>query len=201
MFWYEPDVKGVEQRKEKVQNPKILFYGSSSIRLWTTLEEDFKEYAPLNMGFGGSTLAACIVYFDRLMKDLHPDILLIYAGDNDLGDGRHPEEVLIFFQQMIVKVRERFGMIPVMFVSVKPSIRRFNILEQIKFTNKIIAAEVEKMDSQVFFINVFDKMLDPKNHPNWSLFQSEGLHINEKGYAIWTSVIKEFMIEHNISLQ
>jgi len=201
MFWYEPDVKQVEERKELVENPKTLFYGSSSIRLWDSLYEDFKEYKPLNMGFGGSTLAACIVYFERLMAGLNPDIFVLYAGDNDLGDGRHPEEVLIFFQQMVVEVRKRFGNIPLVYISVKPSIRRFNIIEQIRFTNKIISSEIKKMDEHVFFINIFDKMLDANRYPDRSMFQSEGLHMNEKGYEVWTTTILDFFKEHGISLR
>ncbi|MFP5041254.1 GDSL-type esterase/lipase family protein [Parasediminibacterium sp. JCM 36343] len=201
MFWYEQDVKGVEAKKAKVVNPKMLFYGSSSIRLWSSLEKDFAEYKPLNMGFGGSTMAACIVYFERLMAGLNPDIILIYAGDNDLGDGRHPEEVLIFFKQLIAEIRGRFGKIPVLFVSIKPSITRFNIINQIRFTNSIIKDAIAKMDGEVFYIDIFDKMLDANNYPDKSLFLSEGLHINEKGYAIWKKMITGFMTEHNIHLQ
>ncbi len=201
MFWYEPDVKEVEFRKEQVVDPKMLFYGSSSIRLWDTLYTDFEAFKPLNMGFGGSTLASCIVYFERLMEDLNPDIILIYAGDNDLGDGRHPEEVFIFFKQMVSDVRKRFGNIPLLYVSIKPSIRRFNIIEQIRFTNKIIASEIEKMDDNVFFVDVFNKMLDSNRFPDRSLFQPEGLHLNEKGYFIWKEVITNFMLENNITLR
>lgn len=201
MFWYEPDVKQVEERKEQVENPKTLFYGSSSIRLWDSLYEDFNGYKPLNMGFGGSTLAACIVYFERLMAGLNPDIFVLYAGDNDLGDGRHPEEVLIFFKQMVVEVRNRFGNIPLVYISVKPSIRRFNIIEQIRFTNKIISSEIKKMDEHVFFINIFDKMLDANRYPDRSMFQSEGLHMNENGYEVWKTTILDFFKEHDISLR
>ena len=201
MFWYEPDVKQVEERKELVENPKTLFYGSSSIRLWDSLYEDFNGYKPLNMGFGGSTLAACIVYFERLMEGLNPDIFVLYAGDNDLGDGRHPEEVLIFFKQMVVEVRNRFGNIPLVYISVKPSIRRFNIIEQIRFTNKIVSSEIKKMDENIFFINIFDKMLDANRYPDRSMFQSEGLHMNEKGYEVWKTTILDFFKEHGISLR
>jgi len=201
MFWYEPDVEQVEERKAMVNNPKTLFYGSSSIRLWDNLYKDFEAYKPLNMGFGGSTLAACIVYFDRLMTGLNPDIFVLYAGDNDLGDGRHPEEVLIFFRQMAVEVRKRFGNIPLVYLSVKPSIRRFNIIEQIRFTNKIISSEIKKMDENVFFVNIFDKMMDGNRYPNRSLFQSEGLHMNENGYAVWKNTLLDFFKEHNIALR
>ena len=201
MFWYEPDVKEVELRKEKVIDPKMLFYGSSSIRLWDSLYTDFEAYQPLNMGFGGSTLAACIIYFERLMAGLNPEIILIYAGDNDLGDGRHPEEVFIFFMQMVAEVRKKFGNIPLLYVSIKPSIRRFNIIEQIRFTNKIISSEIEKMDNNVFFIDVFNRMLDHDRFPDRSLFQPEGLHLNEKGYALWKEIISNFMMTNNITLR
>ncbi len=201
MFWYEQDVQGVEKCKTLVENPKILFYGSSSIRLWDNLYRDFGEYKPLNMGFGGSTLAACIVYLERLMVGLNPDIFILYAGDNDLGDGRHPEEVLIFFKQIIIDLRKRFGNIPILYISIKPSIARFNIIDQIRFTNKIISSEIKKMDNNVYFVDIFEKMLDANRFPNRLLFQSEGLHINDKGYAIWTETIKNFMIEHKINLR
>ena len=64
-----------------------VFYGSSSIRLWITLAEDFDPRV-LNLGFGGSTLEACDYFFSRLVMPVSPRSLLLYAGDNDLGDGR-----------------------------------------------------------------------------------------------------------------
>src|ERR1700761_6083780 len=99
MFWYEEDVKALENKSLALAaNAETLFYGSSSIRLWVTLDKDFEGYQPVNLGFGGSTLAACVWFFERIMAPYHPKRLIIYAGDNDLGDGRHPGEVFIFFQ-------------------------------------------------------------------------------------------------------
>src|ERR1700744_4283338 len=113
MFWYEDEIKRLEkQRNELTTPPRTLFYGSSSIRLWDNLNVDFKEYTPINLGFGGSTLAACDWFFDRVMDGFQPERLIIYAGDNDLGDGRHPEEVFLFFQQMAARTAKRFGSIP-----------------------------------------------------------------------------------------
>jgi len=89
--------------------PDTLFYGSSSIRLWESLYNDFATYKPVNLGFGGSTLAACVWFFDRLMMPLNPKRLVVYAGDNDLSDGRNPEEVFIFFEQLVVKARQRLA--------------------------------------------------------------------------------------------
>ena len=57
------------------------------------------------------------------------------------------------------------------------------------------------MDENVFFVNIFDKMLDANRYPDRSLFQSEGLHMNEKGYAVWKATILDFFKEHSISLR
>ena len=60
MQWYESEVRALEQKTlSRVNgNHPPVFYGSSSIRLWATLAEDFDPRV-LNLGFGGSTLEAC----------------------------------------------------------------------------------------------------------------------------------------------
>lgn len=201
MFWYEEDIKRLEIIKEAaIEKPELVFYGSSSIRLWQTIGRDFENYHPINLGFGGSTMAACVWYFDRVMLGLKPKGMVIYAGDNDLGDGRHPEEVFIFFKQMIADIRKHFGNIPVAYISIKPSIKRFNIINQIKFTNELVAAEIERMKDATFYVNVYDKMLDENNYPRRDLFEPEGLHINDKGYALWNEIINETLANKQIRL-
>jgi hypothetical protein len=201
MFWYEEDVKRIEIIKETVAyKPELVFYGSSSIRLWRGLSNDYAAYHPINLGFGGSTMAACVWYFDRIMAGLQPKGMVLYAGDNDLGDGRHPEEVFVFFKQLIACIRQKYGNIPVAYISIKPSIRRFNILDQIRFTNKIIAEEIGRMNDATYFVNIFDSMLDANKYPRRDLFEAEGLHINDKGYALWKSVIDETLAAKSFHL-
>ena len=42
----------------------IIFYGSSTIRLWKSLNEDFKDVDVINLGFGGA-------YIDSLSKNFN----------------------------------------------------------------------------------------------------------------------------------
>lgn len=201
MFWYEEDVKNLERIKESLPyQPELVFYGSSSIRLWHSLNIDFANYHPINLGFGGSTLAACVWYFDRIMAGLQPKGMVLYAGDNDLGDGRHPEEVFVFFKQLMACIRQKYGNIPVAYISIKPSIRRFNIIDQIRFTNKIISEEIERMNDATYFVNIYDSMLDANKYPRRDLFEAEGLHINDKGYALWKSIIDETLAAKSLHL-
>jgi lysophospholipase L1-like esterase len=201
MFWYEDEVKRLESAiAELNQEPGIIFYGSSSIRLWNTLEDDFKEFTPLNAGFGGSTLAACSWFFHRIFNQLNPNSIIIYAGDNDLGDGRNPEEVLLFFNSLIQYVQHQYGDIPLGFISIKPSIKRWDIVEKIKYTNHLIEDMVKKTGGNTFYINIYDSMTDSNGYPKAELLQADGLHISEKGYCLWKEIILNRLAEQNLNL-
>jgi len=190
MYWYEDEVKRLEKDSPKPgYEPETIFYGSSSIRLWASLNNDFAALKPVNLGFGGSTLAACVWFFDRIMLPYHPKRLIVYAGDNDLGDGRHPEEIFIFFQQLAVVAQKRFGNIPCYFVSLKPSISRFSMIGQFKFTNNLIEAEIIKYNNNWKFIDIFKVMLDAAGRPQRKYFLDDGLHLSEAGYKLWKQII------------
>src|SRR5438105_4549454 len=45
----------------------VLFIGSSSVRLWSTLERDFAGHKVLNRGFGGSHLSDSVAFVDRIV--------------------------------------------------------------------------------------------------------------------------------------
>ncbi len=190
MHWYEDEVKALEKKiRELPYQPETLFYGSSSIRLWASLNDDFANYKPINLGFGGSTLAACVWFFDRLMMPLNPKRLIVYAGDNDLSDGRNPEEVFIFFEQLVVKARQRFGDLPCYFVSIKPSPSRWHLADQFRYANNLIESEIIKQDSNWHFINIFEAMLDAGRNPKKEYYSDDALHLTPKGYELWTQII------------
>ncbi|WP_342646963.1 GDSL-type esterase/lipase family protein [Mucilaginibacter sp. CSA2-8R] len=192
MHWYEDEVKALEKKiRELPYQPETLFYGSSSIRLWSSLNDDFMAYKPINLGFGGSTLAACVWFFDRLMVQLNPKRLVVYAGDNDLSDGRNPEEVFIFFEQLVVKAQQRFGNLPCYYISIKPSPSRWHLADQFRYANNLIESEIIKQDNNWRFINIFEAMLDADHNPKKEYYGADFLHMNPKGYELWTQLITQ----------
>ncbi|RNL51165.1 GDSL-type esterase/lipase family protein [Pedobacter jejuensis] len=192
MYWYEEEVKSLEKlHKTSKENPGVIFYGSSSIRLWDSLENDLGNIKVTNLGFGGSTLAACVWFFDRIMFLYQPKALIVYAGDNDLGDGRTAEEVFIFFQQLMVKANQRFGMLPCYFISLKPSVSRWHMADQFKYANNLIESEIIKLNNNWHFIDVFKRMLDKAGKPNPIYYDDDGLHLSKEGYKLWTEIVLE----------
>jgi len=194
MDWYEEEVEHLEKEGLKAgYDSEIIFYGSSSIRLWKTLSNDFPKKRVINLGFGGSTLAACVWFFQRIMINYQPKALIFYAGDNDLSDGRNPEEVFIFFQQLMAHTANRFGNLPCYFISLKLSPSRQHLAEKFIYTNKLIENEIIEHSKNWTFIDVFKKMIDESGKPLPELYDGDGLHLSEKGYQLWREIINSFL--------
>jgi hypothetical protein len=98
---FESEITSLEAKlsQSPIASSPIVFYGSSSIRLWKSLQQDFTGYAVLNCGFGGSRLTDCVRYANRIVLPRKPSAIVIYAGDNDLAGGAPPEKVFKSFQQ------------------------------------------------------------------------------------------------------
>ncbi|QVY66761.1 GDSL-type esterase/lipase family protein [Polaribacter sp. Q13] len=190
MFWYHPDLERLENHIQELEyDPKTIFYGSSTLTLWDELTTIFREHNPVNLGFGGSTLAACTWFFDRIFENIEEiDAIVIYAGDNDLSDGRHPEEVLLFLENILLKIRTKYGNIKCSYISIKPSVARNHLLESIHYTNNNIEKLMSK-DDNFHFVNIYDALLDKKGKPNSKYFEEDGLHFNAKGYKLLTKTL------------
>ncbi len=190
MFWYEEEVRQLE-RKVTNKPPltgRTVFYGSSSIRLWSSLAADFPEKKTLNLGFGGSTLAACTWFFERLVVPAKPSSIVFYAGDNDLSDNRHPEEVYLFFCTLVDKVEQHLPGTPLIYLAIKPSPARWAIVDRIHYTNKIISEKIQEL-SHCQFVDLYTPMLNNHGLPRRELYEADGLHLNPKGYALWRDVL------------
>lgn len=193
MFWFENDVRELENRaKSDDLKSRHVFVGSSSIQMWNSLESDFPDVQVLNLGIRGSTMASCTWFFERIVLPFTPKSIILYCGDNDLGEERHPEEVFIFFQQFVSLVRKHFGTIPLAFISIKPSLARWNVNDRIQFTNEIIKKETEKDDPELYFIDIYQYMLNEHSFPRSELYLENGLHINRKGYELWRDEIQKY---------
>ncbi|MGO8670766.1 MAG: GDSL-type esterase/lipase family protein [Capsulimonadaceae bacterium] len=172
-------------------NQPVVFYGSSSIHYWTTLADDLKSDRILNLAFGGSTLEACVFFFDRLVAAARPSSLVVYAGDNDLGDGRSPDQVVGYFRALARKVDSIGPGLPFGFISVKPSPARAGVMDRVVQTNRTISSDIAAIPG-AYYIDVYTPMLGPENTLRPELFQSDGLHMNAAGYRLWTEILSGY---------
>lgn len=167
----------------------VLFVGSSSIRLWSDLEDQFKNLPiVIKRGFGGSQLSDCVKNLNRLVIRYRPRTVLVYAGDNDLAAGTTPQEVFRRFTAFVDGVHRELPDTDIAYISIKPSPSRIRFLQQIRETNALIR-DYADAEGKVDFIDVYTPMLDASGKPRLELFRADALHLNADGYALWKRVI------------
>lgn len=172
----------------------VLFYGSSSMRLWSTLAEDFPGLTPVNRGFGGSTLAECVEEMDRLVFPIQPRAIVLYAGENDLDQGATPEQVEDSFREFAERLDDRLGLVPIVFISVKPSPARAWALPQIRRANELIRAALADWPN-ARFVDVFPLMLDGAGNARHEFFTEDWLHMSRTGYLLWAAQVRACLAE------
>ena len=189
------EIKRLKRRvtKLKSQEELIVFYGSSSIRLWVNMQKDLDPLRVLNLGFGGSSYAWCIHYFSEIFNGVTPQKIVLYAGENDLSDGKTPNEVLADCKELVRLIENKYPKTELAFISLKPSVERETLIPKIMETNLLLSKYViGELNAQ--FINVYARMITSDNRPRPELYLSDGLHLNKEGYTIWSSVIKEALL-------
>jgi lysophospholipase L1-like esterase len=167
---------------------EVLFVGSSSIRMWTTLAADFPGVPVINRGFGGSELSDVVAFADRIVVPYRPRLIVLYAGDNDLAAGKTPATVLAELRSFVAIVHRDLPGTPIAFIAVKPSIARQAILDRFRETNRLVRLYAAT-DPSLRFVDVFTPMLDSLGQPRRDLFLEDGLHMNAAGYAIWRDLL------------
>ena len=173
----------------------VLFVGSSSIRLWTTLAEDFPGVPTINRGFGGSAIADSTYYADRIVVPYHPRLIILYAGDNDVAEGRTPREVIDDFKAFVARVRSDLPDVAIAYLSIKPSVARAAMWPQMRATSDGIELWA-RTTQDVTFVDVTAKMLDAHGKPRPDLLREDGLHMRPAGYGIWIDALKPVLAHY-----
>jgi hypothetical protein len=166
----------------------VVFVGSSSIRFWESLAADFPAFTVIRRGFGGSEMADTVYYADRLVLPYHPRAVVVYAGENDLWDGKTPEQVAADFREFRTRVHAALPRIRILYLSIKASPSRARIVTQVREANRLIAADCAAQ-ANCLFVDVATPLLDAHGGYRPELFREDQLHMRPAGYAIWTRIL------------
>lgn len=167
----------------------VLFVGSSSIRLWKTLAQDFSGTPVINRGFGGSQISDSVYYADRIVRPFSPRLIVFYAGGNDLNAGKTPDEVFRDYRAFVTKVHAALPQTRIAFISTAPNPARWRLVNEMKRLNELVAQHTQK-NPQLIFIDVFHRMLGPDGQPLPDIYAADKLHLNAQGYRLWTEIIR-----------
>lgn len=188
---WEPTMKAFEEEARK--NPpapgQIVFFGSSTIRMWD-LAASFPDLKTVNRGFGGGEMADLPRYVGRVVTPLKPRVIVISTGGNDIERGAAAEEIAGNFQRMVETVRKDLPNTRVVVFGVKPYPAIASKIVEVRKTNALLRTSAERSNNSVVFIDVEAIVLGTDGKPRGDLFQQDGVHLTPEGYKLYTAALR-----------
>ncbi|MBU2899676.1 GDSL-type esterase/lipase family protein [Maribacter dokdonensis] len=191
---FTKEVKDITAKYDSIWDSSketIVFTGSSSVRLWRKLQEEFPDHQIINSGFGGSQASDLLYFIDELILSYNPKKVFIYEGDNDLWAKKRPADVLDTTADIIRRIKAKNASTQVILISAKPSISRWKIRGKYKRLNRKMERFTQD-DPNLFYVDVWKPMLN-KRKLKTDIFIEDGLHMNQKGYDIWYAAMKDLV--------
>jgi len=187
---WQPDIEALTAGDQANPPPAngVVFAGSSSIRLWPNLAADFPGVPVIQRGFGGSYLSHTVHFAARIILAYRPRAVVIYAGENDLADGKSAEALAADFEALRAKIRGALPECRLIFLSVKLSPSRVRIHGAVRAANALIA-RICASDPHCRFVDVATPMLAADDSFRPELYVRDQLHLSPAGYAIWRELL------------
>ena len=162
---WDKDILNFEQRDKKENDPgnAILFAGSSSIRLWSTLKEDVAPYPVIQRGFGGSKFSDLAVYAEKIVYPHQFRALVIFEANDITGSttDKSPKEVAKLFVDIVRTVRRKYTDQPVFVLEITPTPSRWSVWPKIKEANQLLKESCRKLHN-TYFIETSASYLNPQ---------------------------------------
>lgn len=195
---WEPAIAAFEARDRRAPPPTgaVVFTGSSSINLWSTLERDMAPLRVLNRGFGGSKIDEVARYADRIVTPYRPWATVLFAGTNDIAGSKPAAAEAVFagYCAFVEKVWASLPDLQIYYVGITPTRARWELWPLACDANRMIQAQTST-DPRLHFIDLTGQFLGPDGRPDRRLYRMDGLHPNARGYERWTAVIKPILEE------
>ena len=190
---WEKEIAAFEQMDKTNPPPKggVVFIGSSTVRLWKSLPQDFPGHNVINRGFGGSEIMDATHFADRVVFPYEPRAVFLRAGGNDIHGGKPAQEVFENYKKFVATVRAGLPKAEIVFISQSPAISRWSEAEENKTLNQLVE-EYVKGKPGLKYIETYDIVFGADGRPRPELFIEDQLHFNAAGYKLLAERVRPF---------
>ena len=168
----------------------VCLLGSSNVRLWTTLADDFPGMDVVNRGVGGCRLEELAEFGPRLVAAATPRVIVVSAGGNDVAAGRSAEQVRDDFLRLAARLRDDLPDAKVVFLAITPSALRWEQLDRQRAANEAIRAAVEAAGPGVAYLDTTAAFLGPDGRPAEECFLDDKQHPSTIGNARRAAIMR-----------
>ena len=182
---------GLPKKNEK----RVVFLGNSITEGWARKRpEFFNEHGYIGRGISGQTTYHFLLRIREDVINLHPKVLVLNYGTNDIAEnsGKYDEELTFGNIQTLIELA-RVHKIKVILASCLPAKGfgwRKNItdaMDKIRHLNARVKAFAEA--NKIPYVDYFSSMLSEDGKELNSDYCTDGVHPNEKGYAVMEKLV------------
>ena len=195
-FPFDNEIRDFKHQDSLNFPPKngILFIGSSSIRKWTDLEQRFAGKPIIRRGVGGCELWQLVDYYTPyILFPYQPRKIFIYAGENDIAGGKTGEFVFQEFEKLYDMIKKQLPDATIYFMSIKPSPSRAKFFDEVNVANAMIKSYLSNKPNSAYIDLSTVIYKSQTTIPDSSLFNSDYLHLNSKGYDKWQHILEPYV--------
>ncbi|HVU28185.1 MAG TPA: GDSL-type esterase/lipase family protein [Verrucomicrobiae bacterium] len=191
---WEKEISAFEAKDRTNPPPQngILFIGSSTIRLWTTLNQDFPGLPIINRGFGGSEIADSTHFADRIVFPYSPKSIFFRAGGNDIANGKSSQAVFADFEEFVTTVHAKLPDTEIYFISWSPTPLRWQNRDKERTLNNLVK-DYANHAPHVKYIEADSMVLSADGKPRAELYRDDKLHFNAAGYKLLAQRVRPFL--------
>lgn len=174
---------------------RIVLLGDSITEFWSQIQPDFfANTSYINRGISGQTTPQMLIRFRPDVLDLHPDVVVILAGVNDIAGNTGPTTNDAIFGNIISMVElAKANAIKVILCSVLPANNFYwrpneKAAETIIQLNQLIQSYAKEHD--IPYVDYHSAMADAKNGLPKE-FSEDSVHPNLKGYQTMQPLLEK----------
>ena len=174
---------------------RIVLMGDSITEFWSQLQpEFFTNTTYINRGISGQTTPQMLIRFRPDVLNLHPDVVVILAGVNDIAGNTGPTTNDAIFGNIISMVElAKANAIKVILCSVLPANNFYwrpneKAAETIIQLNQLIQSYAKEHD--IPYVDYHSAMADAKNGLPKE-FSEDSVHPNLKGYQTMQPLLEK----------
>ncbi len=183
------EIATVEKREKR-----IVFMGDSITEFWKTNHPDFFSGKPyLNRGISGQTTPQMLLRFRADVINLHPAVVVILAGGNDIAGNTGPATLAMIINNILSMVElAKTNAIQVILCAVLPA-NHFpwkpneNPAEKIVALNTMIKNYADT--NNILYVDYYSAMVD-ENKGLSTEYSNDGVHPNTSGYKVMEPLIE-----------
>ena len=191
---WEKEVSAMEAADAKSPPPKgeVLFIGSSTIRMWKSLAQDYPEHQVINRGFGGSQIVDATHFAPRLVIPHAPRVILFRSGGNDINAGKSPEQVFADYKDFVSAIHAKLPQTEIIYIGLAPTIARITQVGKGNVLNGLIR-EWSAKNPKLKYVDCANLSVGSDGQPRAELFLPDKLHFNDAGYKLLAERVRPFL--------